>query len=171
MIITCAFPILQLNMEEPYGSDWPVEEKVKRREMVSPEARYVFVYEPPNENTDHIPELVDRGSTSRVFDKGPIVGFVHYRFTIEEEIPVLYVYELQLHPRVQGKGLGAFLMELTGLIACKVINFSSHFLFLLSVYIHRLAEFGNIVGYVWKVCLQSLRRNLMSFSNYVDGFL
>ncbi|KAM7475280.1 hypothetical protein LguiB_022523 [Lonicera macranthoides] len=113
--------LLKLNMEGPYGSEWPVEEKVKRREMVSPEARYVFVYEPSNENTNHIPELVDRESTSAhcVFDNGPIVGFVHYRFTIEEEIPVLYVYELQLHPRVQGKGLGAFLMELTGLIARK----------------------------------------------------
>jgi hypothetical protein len=30
-------------MEEPYGAEWPLEEKVKRREMVVPEARYIFV--------------------------------------------------------------------------------------------------------------------------------
>lgn len=95
-------------MEGPYGSEWPTEEKVKRREMVAPEARYIFVREgePPN--------------ASATEDKAPIVGFVHYRFTLEEEVPVLYVYELQLEPRLQRKGLGKFLMQLIELIARKV---------------------------------------------------
>ncbi|XP_076949310.1 uncharacterized protein LOC143621916 [Bidens hawaiensis] len=82
-------------MEGPYGEEWPTEEKVKRRDMTSPEALYIFVYN----------------------DKS-IIGFVHYRFVIEEEIPVLYVYELQLEPAFQGKGLGKFLMQLVELIAC-----------------------------------------------------
>uniref|UniRef100_A0A0D9VLL9 N-alpha-acetyltransferase 40 n=1 Tax=Leersia perrieri TaxID=77586 RepID=A0A0D9VLL9_9ORYZ len=33
----------EVNMEEPYGIEWPSEEKVKRRQMVAPEARYIFV--------------------------------------------------------------------------------------------------------------------------------
>ncbi|KAI7755639.1 hypothetical protein M8C21_003479 [Ambrosia artemisiifolia] len=87
--------LLKVNMEGPYGAEWPAEEKVKRREMSSPEALYIFVY-----------------------NKESIVGFVHYRFTIEEEVPVLYVYELQLEPAFQGKGLGKFLMQLVEQIAC-----------------------------------------------------
>ncbi|KAK9071843.1 hypothetical protein SSX86_008273 [Deinandra increscens subsp. villosa] len=87
--------LLKVNMEGPYGAEWAAEEKVKRREMSSSEALYIFVY-----------------------NKESIIGFVHYRFTIEEEIPVLYVYELQLEPAYQGKGLGKFLMQLVELIAC-----------------------------------------------------
>ncbi|KAJ1438637.1 GNAT domain [Sesbania bispinosa] len=104
--------LLKLNMEGPYGSEWPEEEKVKRREMVAPEARYIFVHEVSNSN-------VDDTSAICLEDSGPLVGFVQYRFILEEEIPVLYVYELQLEPRVQGKGLGRFLMQLIELMAQK----------------------------------------------------
>lgn len=93
-------------MEGPYGSEWPTEEKVKRKEMVSPDARYIFVH---SANTN---EMLDRNA--------PIIGFVHYRFTMEEEMPVLYVYELQIERCIQGKGIGKFLMQLIELIAKKV---------------------------------------------------
>ncbi|KAJ9542534.1 hypothetical protein OSB04_029040 [Centaurea solstitialis] len=89
--------LLKVNMEGPYGAEWPAEEKVKRREMSSSEALYIFV-----RNVEE-----------------SVIGFVQYRFTIEEEIPVLYVYELQLEPTYQGKGVGKFLMQLVELIACK----------------------------------------------------
>ncbi|KAL4353510.1 hypothetical protein GQ457_06G043320 [Hibiscus cannabinus] len=100
----CIQNLLKANMEGPYGSEWAVEEKVKRREMVAPEARYVFVRRNANET------MMDSAPT-------PLLGFLHYRFTLEEEIPVLYLYELQLDSSVQGKGLGKFLMELVELIA------------------------------------------------------
>lgn len=96
--------LLKVNMEGPFGAEWPEEEKEKRREMSSPEALYIFVYNAPSTPDDA---------------KASIIGFVHYRFTIEEEIPVLYVYELQLEPAYQGKGLGKFLMQLVEQIACK----------------------------------------------------
>ncbi|XP_048228035.1 N-alpha-acetyltransferase 40 isoform X7 [Ricinus communis] len=96
------------NMERHYGHEWATEEKVKRREMVTPEARYIFVYEAANNNRKFIEnEMI-------------LVGFVHYRFTLEEEFPVLYVYEIQLQSRVQGKGLGKFLMQLIECIARKM---------------------------------------------------
>lgn len=104
-------------MEAPYGPEWPAEEKVKRREMVASEARYIFVHEIPNEDAIKESESVDK---ERKFTCYPIVGFVHYRFILEEEVPVLYVYELQLEPHVQGKGLGKFLMQLIEFIARKV---------------------------------------------------
>ncbi|XP_020548421.1 N-alpha-acetyltransferase 40 isoform X2 [Sesamum indicum] len=109
--------LLKLNMEAPYGPEWPAEEKIKRREMVAKEACYIFVYEISSEDVDEMSRLGDRAKTCSC--EGPIVGFVHYRFILEEEVPVVYVYELQLEPRVQGKGLGKFLMQLIELIACK----------------------------------------------------
>ncbi|KAL7260226.1 hypothetical protein ACSBR1_005989 [Camellia fascicularis] len=60
-----------------------------------------------------------KASTYGINGRGPIVVFVQYRFTVEEEIPVLYVYESQLGPHVQRKGLGKFLMQLIELIAHK----------------------------------------------------
>lgn len=111
-------------MEGPYGSEWLTEEKVKRREMVAPEARYIFVQEDLNANRYQATGVeTERASTDVIHGRGPIVGFVHYRFTVEEEIPVLYVYELQLEPHVQRKGLGKFLMQLIELIAHKVLIF------------------------------------------------
>ncbi|KAL3835386.1 hypothetical protein ACJIZ3_010122 [Penstemon smallii] len=109
--------LLKLNMETFYGPEWPAEEKIKRREMISEEARYIFLHENSNGDTNKVSELKDREKTCSC--KGPIVGFVHYRFILEEEVPVVYVYELQLEPRVHGKGLGKFLMQLIELIACK----------------------------------------------------
>ncbi|KAJ7970225.1 N-alpha-acetyltransferase 40 [Quillaja saponaria] len=115
--------LLKVNMEGPYGSEWPMEEKVKYREMVAPDAYYIFVHEAPSANTSEISTMLaaqaENSSTSCIEDKGPLVGFVQYRFTVEEEIPVAYVYELQLEPCVQGKGLGKFLMQIIELIARK----------------------------------------------------
>ncbi|KAI3862957.1 hypothetical protein MKX03_005340 [Papaver bracteatum] len=98
--------LLKVNMEATYGpKEWVFEEKVKRKEMVAPDARYVFVR-----------EIVDTDDGMQpVGDR--FVGFVQYRFVIEEEMPVLYVYELQLEQCVQGKGLGKFLMHLVERIA------------------------------------------------------
>lgn len=105
-------------MERHYGPEWAAEEKVKRRELVTPEARYIFVYEASSNEE----KVILEGEHS-------LVGFVHYRFTLEEEMPVLYVYEIQLESRAQGKGLGKFLMQLLELIARKVFNAAFFFCF------------------------------------------
>ncbi|OMO79384.1 hypothetical protein COLO4_24457 [Corchorus olitorius] len=106
----CIQNLLKANMEGPYGSQWAVEEKVKRREMVAPEARYIFLHSNANEMME---------DSANLQNPSPLLGFVHYRFTLEEDIPVLYLYEIQLDSSVQGKGLGKFLMQLIELIARK----------------------------------------------------
>ncbi|KAK4781427.1 hypothetical protein SAY86_015529 [Trapa natans] len=113
--------LLKINMEEPYGPEWPEEEKIKRREMVAAEALYVFVHEINIVDENKMSLTLDDGAACEISEreKGPMIGFVHYRFLVEEELPVLYVYELQLEPRIQGKGLGKFLMQLMEFIACK----------------------------------------------------
>ncbi|XP_020107256.1 N-alpha-acetyltransferase 40 isoform X2 [Ananas comosus] len=106
--------LLKANMEGMYGSEWPMEEKVKRREMIAPEARYIFVREFPNSTPDEKSLKADEKAGG---DR--LAGFVHYRFIVEEDVPVVYVYELQLESCAQGKGLGKFLMQLIELIARK----------------------------------------------------
>ena len=44
---------------------------------------------------------------------------MHYRFVIEEDAAVLYVYELQVDEPARGKGLGKFLMMLAEALARK----------------------------------------------------
>ncbi|KAI3955762.1 hypothetical protein MKW98_006122 [Papaver atlanticum] len=98
--------LLKVNMEAAYGpKEWVFEEKVKRKEMVAPDARYVFV----REIVDNEDGMQPPGDS--------FVGFLQYRFVLEEEMPVAYVYELQLEQCVQGKGLGKFLMQLVERIA------------------------------------------------------
>ncbi|GAB2225831.1 hypothetical protein Droror1_Dr00021598 [Drosera rotundifolia] len=104
--------LLKLNMERHYGMEWKIEERVKYREMLAPEARYIFALDTTFAEKSIL--FPTKGS------EDTIVGFVHYRFTMEEEVPVLYLYELQLVPHVQGKGLGEFMMQLLELIARKM---------------------------------------------------
>ncbi|KAF3792410.1 N-alpha-acetyltransferase 40 [Nymphaea thermarum] len=112
--------LLKLNMEGPYGPEWPAEEKIKRREMVAPEARYIFIRRARGTVAkETLNNDSDECQIHWMADGDSVVGFVQYRFIVEEDIPVTYVYELQLEPCVQGKGLGKFLMQLIELIARK----------------------------------------------------
>nr|CAB3447985.1 unnamed protein product [Digitaria exilis] len=113
--------LLKVNMEGPYGLEWPSEEKVKRQEMVAPEAQYIFVKQYSNGFTTECSMNQDEGvkHTHTACNEGCLVGFVHYRFVLEEDLPVVYVYELQMEPSSQGKGLGKFMMQLIEQIACK----------------------------------------------------
>ncbi|KAH9625919.1 hypothetical protein KSS87_023439 [Heliosperma pusillum] len=104
--------LLEVNMKRHYGMEWPTEEKVKYREINAPEARYIFVYKALSSGSCEPDRFMSN-------EKGDIVGFVHYRFILEEDLPVLYLYELQLEPEIQGKGLGRLLMQLLELIAQK----------------------------------------------------
>ncbi|KAF3334859.1 N-alpha-acetyltransferase 40 [Carex littledalei] len=113
--------LLKVNMERYYGLEWPTEEKVKRREMVVPEARYIFVRQSNTNATiagvNKPEDGLDDGGLMDGQDR--LVGFVHYQFVVEEDVPVAYVYELQLESCAQGKGLAKFLMQLVELIARK----------------------------------------------------
>ncbi|CAL9748475.1 unnamed protein product, partial [Musa acuminata subsp. burmannicoides] len=113
--------LLKVNMEGPYGPEWQMEEKVKRREMVSPEAHYIFVRQSTNTTSNENFSTKSEETTypGQTGDRNRLVGFVHYRFIVEEDIPVVYVYELQLETCTQRKGLGKFLMQLIELIARK----------------------------------------------------
>jgi len=90
------FDLLKANMEETYAEDW--SDREKRAELKDDEARFLVM-----KNKE---------------DSEPL-AFVHLRFVYEEEIEVLYVYEVQVSEALQRKGVGKFLMQLCELIARK----------------------------------------------------
>jgi len=97
---TAVFNHVKDNMQKLYEqSDWSWKPKEKWDEMTHHNARYLLVREK---------------------DKEEIVAMVHFRFDIgDDDVEVLYCYEIQLSPQMQGKGLGRFLMQICALIGAK----------------------------------------------------
>lgn len=89
-----AFDLCKRNMEQLYATAWGWNDKIKRKELTHPEARFLLV-----------------------FQQQQPVAFVHLRFEEEEREPVLYIYEMQLEHAVQRKRLGSFLMRVLYKIA------------------------------------------------------
>ena len=56
---------------------------------------------------------------ARETDGGSPVAFSHFRYEMEHEEEVLYVYEIQLEERARRKGLGRFMMMVLELLAHK----------------------------------------------------
>lgn len=89
-----AFDLTKANMEALYGAEW--NDGRKRQELTVPEAFYLVA--------------------TAAHDSSPL-AFVHYRFELYYDSPVVYCYELQCQPSAQSKGLGKFLMQILELIA------------------------------------------------------
>lgn len=84
-----------------------------------------------------------------------LVGFVHFRFELDDEqkFPVVYCYEIQLESNFQGKGLGKFLMnvlvEIGSRFKCNKV--------MLTCFKHNLqaTKFYEKLGYGQDVCSPS----------------
>jgi ribosomal protein S18 acetylase RimI-like enzyme len=101
-VIDQLYELLKLNMYDVYEqSDWPWNENKKRRELRDREARLILVHDITN-NNNH--------------DK-KFVGFIHFRFLVEGDVPCLYLYELQLQPQYVRCGIGKRLMVVLEMIA------------------------------------------------------
>jgi len=93
---TWCFDLLKKNMEVIYMDDWSDSEK--RAELKDDEARFLI---------------------AKNQEDGAPMAFVHLRFVYEEDVEVLYVYEIQIAEALQRKGVGKFLMQLCELVARK----------------------------------------------------
>eukprot|EP00644_Phytophthora_capsici_P007891 jgi/Phyca11/20410/fgenesh1_pg.PHYCAscaffold_63_\ len=95
--------LFENNMKSLYqASEWGYDAAAKRTELFEAVARYLLVHDKSGEAS---PES--------------LVGFAHFRFVEDDGALVLYLYEVQLSPSVQCKGLGKFLMQLLLLVARK----------------------------------------------------
>ncbi|XP_003738295.1 N-alpha-acetyltransferase 40 [Galendromus occidentalis] len=85
------FGLTEKNMKDFYEkSNWGWNESQKRKELTKKTSQYLIARDP----------------------NGRIVAFVHYRFDMDFDLPVLYCYEIQLIEEVQRRGLGGHLMHI-----------------------------------------------------------
>ena len=97
-----AFDLTRRNMEDMYSRTWGWSNAEKRRELNHNEARFLVITE--QDGNAAASNDQDAGS-------GQPVAFAHVRFVDEEGVPSVYLYELQLEPRVHRRGLGTALMR------------------------------------------------------------
>ena len=62
-------------------------------------------------------------------DAGKLLGFSHFRFDMDYDDEVLYVYEIQLEDSVKRKGLGKFMMQVCNELLKIYLVFSRKFKF------------------------------------------
>jgi len=92
------FELVKTNMRDMYlEAGWGWDDGEKRRELLDDNARYIVAKDA----------------------SGKQVAFAHFRFLLEGVHEVLYLYELQLEPEAQRKGLGRRIMQVLELIAGK----------------------------------------------------
>jgi len=92
------FKMVKDNMHALYEqSSWGWNEKGKMEEMTDDNVRYLMCYD----------------------DNGNMIAMCHFRFDTDEDVEVLYCYEIQLLKAARGKGLGKFLMQTLELMAVR----------------------------------------------------
>ena len=101
--------LLETNMKPVYGASWKKEAKEKKAEMTSEDSKYLIA---------RAVDMVGETNQENVDPDEPL-GFLHYKFVIEEGVVVLYVYELQIAEAAQRRGVGKFLMMLVEALARK----------------------------------------------------
>eukprot|EP00960_Hanusia_phi_P060555 764539-Hanusia_phi.AAC.9 len=111
-LLAWAYMLLERNMKKLYEGSWGWDEEKKREELVSRRARFIIAH--------HIKGEI----------KTPI-AFVHYRYVqearepvevcflgLDDEKQVVYVYEIQIDPAFQGRGIGRALMTTVSYVPC-----------------------------------------------------
>lgn len=114
--------LLGSNMRQHYEEEWPTVELDKNKEMMESDARFILVrLAEGSQKDDQENAKVPNESTAPAIaaDASLPVAFAQYRFVEDEELEVLYVYELQLTSATRRKGMGKFLMQLLELLARK----------------------------------------------------
>lgn len=123
---TWAFELTKRNVQGFYEGcpGWGWNDAKKRRELEDPDARFLVATVAAPAATAAA-EPTEAAATAAgaapgaALPPGARVGFVHLRYEMEGDDPVLYVYEIHVDTGAQGRGLGRFLMQVCELAACK----------------------------------------------------
>lgn len=104
-----AFSLFVSNMKSLYEkTQWLGWTPDKRRaEMREPNARYIFV-RPASDCSQSSPELTQTSSDAA--QPEALAAFVHYRFDMDYDRAVLYLYELQVNSIYRRSGIGSWIV-------------------------------------------------------------
>jgi len=135
-LITWAFDLTKKNIQQFYEScpNWGWNDLQKRKELEDSNARFIvatYAEAPTEEN--HATDASNTtsndnksaaaatlpGPASSIPTVGQPLAFIHMRFEMEGDDPVLYVYEFHVESTVQGRGVGRFLLQAAELISRK----------------------------------------------------
>ncbi|KAL9090600.1 MAG: hypothetical protein Q9159_001847 [Coniocarpon cinnabarinum] len=83
------------------ASTWGWSTKKKLREMQLDDMRYLLLR-----------SRLDSCAADEKDISPPIVGFLSFMLTVEDDMEVAYCYEVHLHPELRGQRVGATLMEI-----------------------------------------------------------
>ena len=99
------------------ASDWGWKPKEKREELAHDDARYIIVRAKAASAATR--EAAEAAGAEAPPVEGTPLAFIHFRFELEGEVEVLYVYDVQLEPAARRKKLGKHLMLVMELCARK----------------------------------------------------
>ena len=95
------YELIRSSLKAEYrASSWGWSGKKKLKEMKEDHMRYLTVHQQLPASTDHNP------ASPR------LLGFLSFMLTVEDDIEVVYCYEVHLVPELRGQGLGAKLMRI-----------------------------------------------------------
>lgn len=116
--------LVETNMRAYYEAcpGWGWDSKAKRSELEVGVARFIVAYRTYLADSPMRSEikghLIDGNDANVIRDKSNKEanslpeGFAHIRFEVEEDQPIIYIYEIQIAKRAQGRGLGKYIMRI-----------------------------------------------------------
>ena len=124
-ILDWMMQLVETNMRDYYEAcpGWGWDSKAKRSELEDGLARFIVAYS-TNLGADSPtrPDIkdssIDGNDVNAGYDKSnknadfQPEGFAHIRFEVEEDKPIIYIYEIQIAKRAQGRGLGKYIMRI-----------------------------------------------------------
>jgi len=119
--------LVETNMRTYYEScpGWGWDSKAKRSELQDGLARFIVAYcdnlgtnscsmipESKGDFSDGNTPNISYDESNKNVEPFQPDGFAHIRFEVEDDMPIIYIYEIQIAKRAQGRGLGKYIMRI-----------------------------------------------------------
>lgn len=109
-VISWAVDLAARTVGQMHSDCWGWNEKEMMRELSSPAAILLIAKQSTNNSSNKTDDILFQNSTPSP-SPSPFMGFCHFRFDLEEDDAVLYLYEMHIEPLFQNKGIGGVMMR------------------------------------------------------------
>lgn len=125
-ILQQCLSLFELNMGDMYRkSKWGLDMDEKRKELGHTGARFLLLLLPSSSNENVVTsDKSSKNNNKQRQQQYKVLGFAHIRYEYDDEtapkLPITYLYELQIHPTLQGQRLGKKLLQIIELLSYKL---------------------------------------------------